>query len=74
MRISAVTIEADITEQLAPVLAVYDFTSTFATGFHCFISFLLSANTIINVAVLNHAIRVIACYDDMIERHDSDSV
>ena len=74
MRMSAVTIKADITEQLAPVPAVHDFNSTFAAGFHCFISFLLSANTIINVAVLNHAVRVIACYDDMIERHDSDTV
>lgn len=71
---STVTIEANISEQLTAVSPVYDFNSTFAAGFHCFISFLLSANTIINVAVLNHAIRVIARYDDMIERRDSDSV
>lgn len=74
MRMATIAIKADITEHLAPVPAVYDFNSTFTAGFHCFISLLLSANTIVNVAVLNHAIRVIACYDDMIERQDSDSV
>jgi len=74
MRMAAVAIETDISEDCATVLPVHDFNATFTAGFHCFISFLLSANTIVNVAVLNHAVRVIACYDDMIERQDSDSV
>ena len=71
---ATVTIETDISENRATVMPVHDFSATFTAGFHCFISFLLSANTIVNVSVLNHAVRVIACYDDMIERQDSNSV
>ena len=74
MRMAAVAIETDISEDHATVLPIHDFNATFTACFHCFISLLLSANAIVNIAVLNHAVRVIACHDDMIERQDSDSV